>query len=87
MVCLVVDLEGDGLRLGNRNYPVPFDVDGDGLRERVQWTVEEQREGFLWLDADHDEAMQSDELSVAAWPRRKDHRGRRDGGRSPTSMR
>jgi hypothetical protein len=47
MVCLVVDLEGDGLRLGDRHYPVPFDVDGDGLRERVQWTAEEQREGFL----------------------------------------
>jgi hypothetical protein len=62
MVCLVVDLEGDGLRLGDRHYPVPFDVDGDGLRERVQWTAEEQREGFLWLDADHDDAMQSDEL-------------------------
>jgi hypothetical protein len=62
MVCLVVDLEGDGLRLGDRHYPVPFDVDGDGLREKVQWTVEEQREGFLWLDADRDGAMQSDEL-------------------------
>ena len=44
MVCLVVDLEGDGLRLGDRHYPVPFDVDGDGLRETVQWTAEEQRE-------------------------------------------
>ncbi len=42
--------------------PVPFDVDGDGLRERVQWTAQEQREGFLWLDANHDDAMQSDEL-------------------------
>jgi hypothetical protein len=62
MVCLVVDLEGDGLRLGDRHYPVPFDVDGDGLRETVQWTAEEQREGFLWLDANHDGAMQSDEL-------------------------
>jgi hypothetical protein len=62
MVCLVVDLEGDGLRLGDRHYPVPFDVDGDGLRERVQWTAEEQREGFLWLDANHDGAMQPDEL-------------------------
>ncbi|HEX2464737.1 MAG TPA: hypothetical protein VHR17_08925, partial [Thermoanaerobaculia bacterium] len=62
MVCLVVDLEGDGLRLGDRHYPVPFDVDGDGLRERVQWTAEEQREGFLWLDANHDDAMQPDEL-------------------------
>jgi hypothetical protein len=62
MVCLVVDLEGDGLRLGDRNVTVPFDVDGDGLRERVQWTVEEQREGFLWLDANKDDAMQPDEL-------------------------
>jgi hypothetical protein len=62
MVCLVVDLEGDGLRLGDRHYPVPFDVDGDGLREKVQWTAEEQREGFLWLDADRDGAMRSDEL-------------------------
>jgi hypothetical protein len=62
MVCLVVDLEGDGLRLGDRNYPVPFDVDGDGLRESLQWTASEQREGFLWLDANHDGAMQPGEL-------------------------
>lgn len=62
MVCLVVDLEGDGLRLGDRHYPVPFDVDGDGLRERVQWTAQEQREGFLWLDSNHDGAMQPEEL-------------------------
>jgi hypothetical protein len=62
MVCLVVDLEGDGLRLGDRHYPVPFDVDGDGLRERVQWTAQEQREGFLWLDANHDAALQPEEL-------------------------
>jgi hypothetical protein len=62
MVCLVVDLEGDGLRLGDKHYPVRFDVDGDGLQERVQWTAEEQREGFLWLDANHDRALQSGEL-------------------------
>jgi hypothetical protein len=62
MVCLVVDLEGDGLRLGDRNYPVPFDADGDGLRESLQWTASEQREGFLWLDANHDGSMQSGEL-------------------------
>ena len=62
MVCLMVDLEGDGLRLGDHHFAVPFDVDGDGLREQVQWTVVEQREGFLWLDANRDDAMQSDEL-------------------------
>jgi hypothetical protein len=62
MVCLVVDLEGDGLRLGDQHLGVRFDVDGDGLRERVQWTIEEQREGFLWLDANRDDAMQPDEL-------------------------
>lgn len=62
MVCLVVDLEGDGLRLGDKDYPVDFDVDGDGLQERVQWTAEEQREGFLWLDANHDRNLQPGEL-------------------------
>ena len=62
MVCLVVDLEGDGLQLGDRHFGVQFDVDGDGLQERVQWTVEEQREGFLWLDANKDDAMQPGEL-------------------------
>jgi hypothetical protein len=62
MVCLVVDLDGDGLNLGDKHYPVRFDVDGDGLRERVQWTAQEQREAFLWLDANHDRALQTDEL-------------------------
>jgi hypothetical protein len=62
MVCLVVDLEGDGLRLGDKHYPVAFDVDGDGRQETVQWTAEEQREGFLWLDANRDQKMQPDEL-------------------------
>jgi hypothetical protein len=62
MVCLVVDLEGDGLRLGDKEFPVDFDVDGDGLQERVQWTAEEQREAFLWLDANHDHNLQPGEL-------------------------
>jgi hypothetical protein len=62
LVCLVIDLDGDGVRLGDRDYAVRFDVDGDGVPERVQWTAKKQREAFLWSDADGDGALSAGEL-------------------------
>jgi len=81
LVCLVVDLDGDGLRLGDRRRPVLFDADGDGERETVQWTAPAERDGFLWLDADADRALDPDELlgSRLATP---DGPSRRGGWRS-----
>lgn len=51
---LVIDLEGDGLRLSDAYYPVSFDTDGDGGAELTSWTAQAQNEAFLWLDLDND---------------------------------
>lgn len=47
---LILDLEGDGLYLADAGYPVPFDVDGDGVRELTAWTAGGRDEAFLWID-------------------------------------
>jgi|GEM_PF-4553251 hypothetical protein len=51
---LVLDLDGDGLRLSDRYYPVRYDLDGDGRDEVLSWTAGRQNEAFLWRDVDGD---------------------------------
>lgn len=62
IVLLVVDLEGDGLHLSDRYYPVYLDIDGNGDPERVNWTATGHDEAFLWLDEDGDDALATEEL-------------------------
>ena len=51
---LIIDLEGDGLRLSDRAYPVLYDLDGDGEPEATTWTASGQNEAILWRDVDAD---------------------------------
>lgn len=51
---LLLDLDGDGLYLGDSGYPVSFDVDGDGVLEETAWTASDKNEAFLWIDANGD---------------------------------
>lgn len=46
---LILDLDGDGLFLSDRFYPVTFDL-GRGP-ERTAWTAGGRNEAFLWLDS------------------------------------
>ncbi|MGH9456294.1 MAG: hypothetical protein ACRD2J_01480 [Thermoanaerobaculia bacterium] len=48
---LILDLNGDGIRTSDALEPVWFDIDGDGLAERVAWTNPMTMEAFLWLDS------------------------------------
>ncbi|MDX1384093.1 MAG: hypothetical protein R3190_10650 [Thermoanaerobaculia bacterium] len=63
---LVVDLDGDGLKLTDRYYGVDVDVDGDRRRERLTWTSPTHREALLWIDRDGDGGLGPGELIVGA---------------------
>lgn len=45
---ILLDLEGDGIRLTGVGDPVWFDIDSDGRKELMSWT--DRGEGFLALD-------------------------------------
>lgn len=47
---LVVDLDGDGLRLAGPEDPVRFDLTADGVPELITWTAAGRNEGFLAID-------------------------------------
>jgi len=47
---LVIDLGNDGIKLGERGVGVYFDINADGVRDRMQWTRAGGDEGFLALD-------------------------------------
>jgi hypothetical protein len=47
---ILIDVEGKGFRLTGLDQPVIFDLDADGLPERISWTHYEARNGFLTLD-------------------------------------
>jgi YD repeat-containing protein len=56
---LVMRLDGHPVRLTSVAGGVLFDVNGDGVRERVAWTVAGAPVGFLALDRDGDGAIDS----------------------------
>lgn len=47
---IVIDLNGNGIKLGEAGVGVYFDVDADGIREHVQWVRPGGDEAFLALD-------------------------------------
>lgn len=49
---LVLDLNGDGIHTTGIESTVAFDIDGNGVADRVGWTDPSTEEGFLWLDVD-----------------------------------
>lgn len=47
---LVIDLDHDGIKLGERGVGVYFDINADGVRDHLQWVRRGGDEGFLALD-------------------------------------
>lgn len=47
---LILDLDGDGIRLTGLRDSVNFDINGDGTKERVTWTSLGERDAWLCLD-------------------------------------
>jgi hypothetical protein len=47
---IVIDLNGNGIKLGEAGIGVHFDVNADGVREHVQWVRPGGDEAFLALD-------------------------------------
>lgn len=47
---IVIDLNGNGIKLGEAGVGVRFDVNADGAREHVQWVRPGGDEAFLALD-------------------------------------
>lgn len=47
---VLVDILGDGFDLTNAADGVNFDLDGDGVKERVSWTTTNSDDGWLALD-------------------------------------
>lgn len=54
---LVLDLNGDGIHTTPITDGVMFDLDGDGLDERIGWTNPDTSEGVLWLDLNTDHSV------------------------------
>lgn len=45
---IVLDMNGDGIRLSGLDNPMYFDIDGDGIKEKVSFV--EGEDAFLFLD-------------------------------------
>ena len=59
---LVADLDGDGLALTDRFFPVEIDLDGDLESETLSWTAQGHEDGFLWIDLNGDGRVAGNEL-------------------------
>ncbi len=47
---ILIDVLGDGFKLTNGSRGVYFDLDTDGVREQIAWTVADSDDAFLVLD-------------------------------------
>ena len=56
---IILDMEGDGFRLGNAGEVVPFDINADGAPDILQWVMEGEDEAFLVLDRNKNDSIDS----------------------------
>ncbi|HKI03823.1 MAG TPA: hypothetical protein VKK31_17715 [Thermoanaerobaculia bacterium] len=50
---ILLDLRQDGFHLSGPNPAVSFDIDADGIPDRIAWTKAGEDEAFLCLDRNH----------------------------------
>lgn len=50
---VVLDLDQDGFRLSGPDPAVSFDIDADGVRDRIAWTRANDDDAFLCMDRNH----------------------------------
>lgn len=48
---IIIDVAGDGYALTDAAQGVSFDINGDGVANRIGWTSAGSDDAFLWLDA------------------------------------
>jgi hypothetical protein len=51
---ILIDVDGDGLNLTDAKGGVAFDLDGDGVKDHLAWTMAGSDDGFLALDRNGD---------------------------------
>src|SRR5262245_57551020 len=64
---LIVDAAGDGYTLTSVADGVRFDLDGDGVPERVAWTAAGSDDAFLAVDENHNGRIDGGHELVGAW--------------------
>jgi hypothetical protein len=56
---IIINLAGGPYRLSGVGDPVTFDIDADGVRERITWTLRNSDIAFLAMDRNHNGAIDS----------------------------
>lgn len=54
---LILDLDGDQIQTTGLEHPVEFDIDADGHHDSLGWVGWDGEDPFLWLDLNHNGAV------------------------------